>query len=170
MTINGGCAGKKTPKIAPTGVRVAERRTIGRSWRRDREKSARAARCFSSSSLQLSGRFDPIISSSRLPHLHQPYCRSPSSPHAWSSLFIYSTQAPPVVSPPCPATPRGPSHYRAVGRPEPRRILRHQHLLPSPPSTNRRPIPHDQCRLSASKMGRRKIEIKAIKDDRNRSV
>lgn len=29
VTINGGCEGKKTPKIAPTGVRVAERRTIG---------------------------------------------------------------------------------------------------------------------------------------------
>jgi len=110
VTINGGSQGKKTPKIASTGELVAERRTIG--WRSQSRHGPPLLLV-----TQVSGRFDPIISTSSLPRPLQPYCRSPSATarHPTPCVSVAHIQDalqakdPLVASPPDPATPRRPS-------------------------------------------------------------
>jgi hypothetical protein len=142
----------------------------------DGDRRVGMARRFSSS-LRCQDVFDPIISSSRLSRPHQPYCRSPSgtarhlTPCSVAAHIQDALQAKTLPSRftavPCNAEraiPLSPPSRNCRNLPSPSTPLRRHQL------SRRKSIPHAQCHLSVSKMGRRKIEIKAIKDDRNRSV
>jgi hypothetical protein len=133
--------------------------------------------------IEKSGRQGPLFSARRRSGFGSIISTSPST-NTFINLIVVR-QVVPNVTPRLvvavhilPYTSCRSLHRRALQRREGHPNIAQPDPPNPPPSTPRRhhqlsrrqPIPHAQCRLNESKMGRRKIEIKAIKDDRNRSV